>query len=85
MCALSYGAASEAEKGERAIALAMTCSGCHSASNRHIPLLGDSDPDRIYELLIAFREDRRVGTVMNRLAKGYSEADLRLISEQLGQ
>ncbi len=65
-------------------ALARTCTGCHGGDNQTIPAFEYSDV-QMFETLMAFKRDERVGTVMNRLAKGYSSQQLKLIAEQLGK
>ena len=63
--------------------LAATCTGCHG-SNGHAhggmrPLAGIS-AERLVALLAAFRSGAPDGTVMQQLAKGYSDEPLRLIA-----
>jgi cytochrome c553 len=37
----------------------------------------------IQEALLAFRSDRRQGTVMNKIAKGYTDAEIEILAEYL--
>lgn len=65
--------------------LAMTCTGCHARSNESLPKLDTRSSDELYQTLLAYKQDVRAGTVMNRLAKGYTEEELKLIADELGQ
>lgn len=68
--------------------LAATCSGCHegeaSGDSREIPGLGGLSAEAITGKLLAYRDDKVSGTLMNRLVRGYSEQELRMIAEYLG-
>jgi cytochrome c553 len=77
-------AATDVDDRARGEALAATCSGCHASSNRAIPSLGDRKASELYAILVAYKKDEINGTVMNRLVKGYSDNDLNLIANALG-
>jgi sulfide dehydrogenase cytochrome subunit len=63
---------------------AASCSGCHStapaAVGGMVSLLG-REPQEIVEAMRAYRVGERPATVMDRLAKGFSEAETRAIAE----
>ncbi|WP_421988626.1 c-type cytochrome [Roseococcus sp.] len=61
---------------------ASACLGCHSPTraNAAIPLLRGRDPAEVAALLRAFREGTAPATVMDRLARGFSEAESRAIA-----
>lgn len=66
---------------------AASCSGCHSAApgvGAAIPALFGRDPQDIALALRAFREGTRPATIMNRLAKGFSEEESRAIAAWIG-
>lgn len=78
---LSFGAArAETEPPPGAA----SCSGCHSmvpgAAGGMASLLG-RDPQDIVEAMRAYRTGERPATVMDRLARGFSEAETRAIAE----
>ena len=67
--------------------LAAPCSGCHDArpaGDGQIPDLTGLSTEVIAEKLLAYRDDRLDGTLMNRIARGYSEPELRMIASYLG-
>ena len=65
-----------------------TCYTCHSADNNGagaIPdLRGLSEPD-LNKLLHAYKNDREQGTIMNRISKGLTDAEIDRISVMLGR
>ena len=59
--------------------LASTCSGCHGANadgSGGIPGLKGQQQAYLAEQLKAFKAGSRPATVMNRLAKGYSDEEI---------
>lgn len=62
---------------------ASSCLGCHSPTRAGaaIPPLRGRDPAEVATLLRAFREGTVPATVMDRLARGFSEAESRAIAE----
>jgi cytochrome c553 len=62
---------------------ASSCSGCHGAAAGEIPSLSGLSADEIAEAMGAFKSGARPATVMNRLAKGFSEAETRAIAQWL--
>lgn len=68
--------------------LAAPCAGCHrkaSDSKAGIPVLSDLTPEELASKLLAYRSGELEGTLMNRLARGYSEAEIRLLADALGR
>ena len=64
---------------------AAACSGCHgpAAIGSAIPSLEGHAAADIVAQMEAFRTDQRPATVMNRIAKGFSEEETRAIAEWL--
>src|SRR3954468_21424444 len=62
---------------------AASCSGCHAANPRVDtpvpPLAGRPAPD-IASQMLAFRAGQRPGTIMDRIAKGFSDDEIRAIA-----
>ena len=65
--------------------LVATCSGCHSDTSGGIASLGGYSPAALEQSLLSYKSDADGSTVMHRLARGYSEADIELISNYLGE
>ncbi|MCI0507273.1 MAG: sulfide dehydrogenase [Gammaproteobacteria bacterium] len=64
--------------------LSITCNGCHGPDGKStgsIPAIGGKSADYIEKALLDFRDDKRPSTVMKRHAKGYSDAQIKLIAE----
>jgi cytochrome subunit of sulfide dehydrogenase len=62
---------------------ASACSGCHPASGgRHtgVPALAGRNPADIVAAMQAFRSGERAATVMDRIAKGFSDAEIEAIA-----
>ncbi|NOZ55128.1 MAG: cytochrome C [Gammaproteobacteria bacterium] len=71
-----------AETIDQRTMLSITCSGCHSDENvGAIPSIAGKPAQYIEKALIDFRDDKRSSTVMGRHAKGYSDAEIKLIAE----
>jgi sulfide dehydrogenase cytochrome subunit len=62
---------------------AASCSGCHAASARVEtpvpPLKGRSQAD-ITDAMIEYKSGKRGGTIMDRIAKGFSDEEIRAIA-----
>ena len=64
------------------------CAGCHGTDGKSpssIPSLYGKSSKYIEASLIEFLHGTRKGTVMNRIAKGYSENDIKLIAKYFGK
>ena len=64
---------------DRGRMLALSCAACHGTggvSPGAIPSLKGKSARYLIERLQAFRDDRRPSTVMNRLARGYTDAEI---------
>jgi cytochrome c553 len=63
--------------------LAATCANCHGTTGQSvapIPTLAGLSKDNIVRLMREFREGKRLATVMDQLAKGYTEEQIDLIA-----
>lgn len=62
---------------------ASSCSGCHAASTKvdtPVPRILGRQPAEIIAAMQAFRSGERPSTVMGRIAKGFSEDEIRAIA-----
>ena len=62
---------------------AASCSGCHPASARvasPVPRLAGLDTAAIVRALKEFRSGQRMGTVMDRIAKGFTDDEIQAIA-----
>ncbi len=75
------------EPQERQIeSLVFTCYTCHGPDGEspgEIPALKGETSDKIKEKLLAFRQDQGEPTIMNRIAKGYTEDEITKIANYL--
>jgi cytochrome subunit of sulfide dehydrogenase len=61
---------------------AAACSGCHAPqSDGPVPSLAGRPAEDIVTAMAAFRSAKREATVMGRIAKGYSDDEIREIAE----
>jgi cytochrome subunit of sulfide dehydrogenase len=68
----------------RAFMLAASCFGCHGTDGQSpgsIPTLYGKSKNFVVTALQEYKTDASQGTVMNRLAKGYSDEEIELIGE----
>jgi cytochrome c553 len=62
---------------------AASCTGCHPASARvasPVPRLAGLDAAAIVRAMQDFRSGQRAGTVMDRIAKGFTDAEVQAIA-----
>jgi cytochrome c553 len=62
---------------------APSCTGCHPASTRvtsPVPRLAGLDRAAIIKAMQDFRSGARPGTVMDRIAKGFTDAEIQAIA-----
>jgi cytochrome subunit of sulfide dehydrogenase len=67
--------------------LAAACTACHGPGGKSpgaIPSLDRLAPDAVRKALLAFRSGQTQGTVMNRLARGFSESEIDAIASVIG-
>ena len=65
---------------------AASCSGCHPASARvasPVPRLAGFDRAAIVRAMQDFRSGQRAGTVMDRIAKGFTDEEIQAIAAWL--
>lgn len=63
--------------------IGVTCAGCHGTDGvggTAIPPLKGRDLSYMEEALIAYRNDKRPGSIMPRIAKGYTEEELKAVA-----
>ncbi len=67
----------------KAAMLAASCSGCHvqAPTKDGFPSIYGRPAAEIRDLFLDFRSGEHEGTVMNRLAKGYSDAEIELLAD----
>ena len=66
--------------------LALSCAGCHGPDGQSpgpIPSLKGQSEAAIAAALRDFRAGRRPSTVMGRIAKGYSDAEIEAVAHQI--
>lgn len=66
--------------------LADTCAGCHGTDGKSpgpIPPLYGMSASHIASAMRGFRDDTRRSTIMGRLAKGYSDAEIQSMADHL--
>lgn len=62
---------------------AASCLGCHSvaAGDNPVPPLGTLSSEQMVTAMKAFRSGARPGTVMDRIAKGFSDEEIKAIAD----
>ncbi len=81
------GMASEPPAAIDQATVAAACSSCHGgghSAEARIPRLGEQTAASLERKLLGFRSGSLQGTVMNRIARGFTEAELRAMAEVLG-
>jgi cytochrome subunit of sulfide dehydrogenase len=65
---------------------AASCSGCHAASAKAetpVPHILGRDREEIIAAMLAFRSGERSSTIMGRIAKGFSDDEIRAVAAWL--
>lgn len=60
-----------------------TCHGPQGVSAGPMPPLKGLPADYIVQAMVEFKADKRPGTIMNRIAKGYSDENTRLLADYI--
>ena len=84
--ALSSQAWAQAQ-GPSPATIARNCYLCHGPEGKTagpMPRLHGQPAAAIAKALTEFKTDQRKGTIMNRIAKGYSDADLQAVAQYIG-
>lgn len=66
--------------------LTLSCFACHGPSGKSrggIPPIANKPAAFTQNIMMEFKTDKRPATVMNRLAKGYSDAEIAAIAKYL--
>ena len=74
-------------QGASPATIARTCYMCHGPEGKTagpMPRLNGQPAAAIAKALVDFKTDQRKGTIMNRIAKGYSDADLQAVAQYIG-
>ena len=85
--ALVFATIASAAGAAEAPAGAASCSGCHATSRTAdtiVPRLNGRKADDIAEAMQAFKSGQRPSTVMDRIAKGFSEDEIKAIAAWYG-
>ncbi|MEW6415736.1 MAG: c-type cytochrome [Pseudomonadota bacterium] len=65
--------------------LGNTCAACHGtfgkSHDEYMPSLAGIDRQQLIRAMTDYREDRRMSVVMNRIAKGYTDAEIAAIAD----
>lgn len=88
VCALALFPVPAVRGDLSAQAIAMNCLNCHAsgqAAVSRLPELGRLSTAELEQALLAFKYDRRTATLMPRLAKAYSDAELAAVAAYLGR
>jgi cytochrome c553 len=65
---------------------AAACTGCHAtnpAAETPVPKINGRNADELFGAMVAFRSGQKPSTVMGRIAKGYTDEEMRPITNWL--
>jgi cytochrome c553 len=82
---LFVGTSAADEIDARAAAMAATCSGCHGGTSQVLPALNTLKARAIAQQLLAFKSGEQRATLMDRIARGYTDDELISIADILGK
>jgi cytochrome c553 len=78
--ALALGFASASARTAVPLPLAVGCQGCHGGGDPRLPKLAGRSAADIVAAMAAFRNGGRPATVMDRIAKGFSDDEIAAIA-----
>jgi sulfide dehydrogenase cytochrome subunit len=86
MVSLVFLAGGSLARAAEAPAGAASCSGCHAMAgvDTPVPRLNGQDPATMVAAMQAFRSGKRPATVMDRIAKGFSDDEIKAIAAWYG-
>ena len=64
------------------------CLGCHGPEGRGVPgaaAIAGRDRAELVAIMLAFRANERPGTIMGRIARGYTEAEIAAVAEHFSR
>lgn len=65
--------------------LGNNCAACHGtlgkSENEYMPLLAGIDRNHLIQAMKEYRDDQRRSVVMNRVAKGYNDAEIEALAD----
>jgi len=64
--------------------MSSSCSGCHNTGNQAITDISGFDSQALLASLKIYKQDENGNTAMHRITRGYTEAELQMISDFLG-
>lgn len=70
--------------GPSPMMLSQTCAACHGTNGSSVgvtPTIAGADPEYFIETMNAFKSGERKATVMDRVAKGYSDDEIKKMAE----
>ena len=76
------------EPAPNAAVIAANCAVCHGQGGMgagDIVKINDKTPAQIVETMQAFRDGKKPSTIMGRIVKGYSDAQIAAVSNHLGK
>lgn len=74
----------QANEGVSGAAIAYTCMGCHGVNGQSpgsIPSIAGQSAEKMRSTLLAYRDGSKKGTIMNRIAKGYTPEEISAVAE----
>ena len=81
---LSLSLTPSSSSGRAGETLALPCNACHGSngisSGRSIPSIAGQDAEFMTRVMVEYKEGKRSATIMDRIAKGYKEYELRKIA-----
>jgi sulfide dehydrogenase cytochrome subunit len=82
---IAFATPADAQNGDRQL-LTISCSGCHGTGGHSagaIPSLYGRTAASIADSLRAFRDGKQPATVMDRIAKGYTDAEIDMVAREI--
>lgn len=80
LCSLSYAADYDPIRGEM---LSLSCASCHGTDGRSVtitPYIAGMGKATMYQILLDYKNGKKVGTMMQKHVKGFTDEELEQVS-----
>jgi len=85
LCSLSYAVDYDPVKGQM---LSLSCASCHGTDGKSVvitPYIAGMGKNTMYNILLAYKNGERAGTMMPKHVKGFTDAELEQIAHYFSE
>jgi cytochrome c553 len=65
--------------------IAYNCYSCHGKKLKNLNLSQPLNETELIQMLLAFKYDKKIVTIMNRISKGYTDSKIKSVAQYISQ